>query len=89
MTPLPHENAAALLRRQQSATARARAGLPALLVELENLEEPELNSPGAPLRTVATSPDRQARDHQTRGHQAPDRQLPAADRDTGAENGER
>jgi len=42
MTAPAHENAAALLRRQQSTTARLRAGLPALLEQLESLDEPEI-----------------------------------------------
>ena len=37
-----HERAADLLRRQQSTTARLRAGLPALIEQLESLEEPEI-----------------------------------------------
>jgi hypothetical protein len=41
-SPSPHERAAALLRRQQSTTARLRAGLPALLDQLDGLEEPGL-----------------------------------------------
>jgi hypothetical protein len=39
--PIPtpaHETAAALLRKQQSTTARLRVGLPALLVHLEHTE---------------------------------------------------
>jgi hypothetical protein len=40
--PSPHERAAALLRRQQSTTARLRAGLPDLLDQLERMDEPGL-----------------------------------------------
>jgi hypothetical protein len=43
MTTPSHENVAALLRKQQSTTARLRAGLPALLEQLESLEEPALD----------------------------------------------
>ena len=45
MTAPAHENAAALLRRQQSTTARLRAGLPALLEQLEAMDEPALPAP--------------------------------------------
>jgi hypothetical protein len=38
----PHQRAAALLRRQQSTTARVRAGLPQLLDQLEQLDEPSI-----------------------------------------------
>jgi hypothetical protein len=41
-SPSPHERAAALLRRQQSTTARLRAGLPDLLGQLDGLDEPGL-----------------------------------------------
>lgn len=42
MTTPSHERAAALLRKQQSTTARLRAGLPALLEQLESMDEPAL-----------------------------------------------
>ncbi len=45
MTTSSHERAAALLRKQQSTTARLRAGLPALLEQLEAMDEPALPGP--------------------------------------------
>lgn len=54
MTTPSHERAAALLRRQQSTTARLRAGLPALIEQLEAMEEPALPSPDP---TEADHPD--------------------------------
>ena len=57
MTTPAHENAAALLRRQQSTTARLRAGLPALLEQLESLDEPEIGDI-VDLRTGSPDPPR-------------------------------
>lgn len=45
VTTPSHERAAALLRKQQSTTARLRAGLPALLEQLESMDEPALPLP--------------------------------------------
>ena len=53
MTTPSHERAAALLRKQQSTTARLRAGLPALLEQLEAMDEPALPSSDG---DVATDP---------------------------------
>lgn len=58
-SPSPHERAAALLRRQQSTTARLRAGLPDLLDQLDRLDEPGLRDvEGFEMRDVARTDDR-------------------------------